>query len=407
MTMKEQNKRLKPTHFQRLSLDQHFDPDRKKRVLSLDGGGLRGAITIAILEKIEAMLTERHGGDQAFRLADYFDLIGGTSTGSIIATALAAKSMTAADVGELFRELGPRIFRNGFLRLGLTRAKFDGAKLDSAMRGILGDMTLGSDKIATALAIVAKRADTASTWVIHNNPRGKYFPDPPDKHIIGNHAYLLRNIIRASTAAPYYFKPERVKVAEDEPAAVFVDGGVTPHNNPAFQMLMLAGLNGYNFEWKLHPDHLMMISIGTGSLARTTPSDEYARKLQLSRTVAALTSMISGAEDFVELLMQWVSDSRNPRIIDREIGDQHGEFLCGKPLLSYQRYQCQLTTEALKHDFDFSINDKQLKRLRDMTDPRSLPIAFELGEAMAEKLIHPDHLPTHFDLEPMGEESPY
>ena len=72
-----------------------MDPNRlsapgPKRILALDGGGVRGMITLAILERLEALLAEATGRtDGSFRLAHYFDLIGGTSTGSIIATGLA------------------------------------------------------------------------------------------------------------------------------------------------------------------------------------------------------------------------------------------------------------------------------------------------------------------------------
>ena len=267
------------------------------------------------------------------------------------------------------------------------------------MGGVVGDMTLGSDEIATGLAMLTKRVDTGSTWVIHNNPKGRYFPDPADKHILGNHSFPLRNIVRASTAAPYYFDPQKVQIEPGGKSGYFVDGGVTPHNNPSFQMLMLAGLNGYNFGWTLHPDQLLMISIGTGSMSRTTSAKKYEKKLHLSRTVEALTSMISGSEDFIELLMQWVSDPKSPQTIDREVGNLAGEFLGGKPLLSYQRYQCRLDGEALQRDFGFKVSDKNLKRLRDMTDPKGLPLAFELGEAMAEKVVDTEHFPKHFDLE--------
>ncbi len=64
------------------SRDEHlFDPG-PKRVLALDGGGLRGVLTLSYLDKLENLLRARHGGDPDFRLSDYFDLIGGTSTGS-------------------------------------------------------------------------------------------------------------------------------------------------------------------------------------------------------------------------------------------------------------------------------------------------------------------------------------
>ena len=73
----------------RRSFKQHLDPGvTPKRILALDGGGLRGVLTVAFLKKIEDILRVRTGGDASFRLSDYYDLIGGTSTGSIIAAGL-------------------------------------------------------------------------------------------------------------------------------------------------------------------------------------------------------------------------------------------------------------------------------------------------------------------------------
>ena len=73
------------------SLEQHLDPSvTPKRILSLDGGGIRGVITLQFLEKIETILRKRHGDNPDFRLCHYFDLIGGTSTGAIIAAGLAS-----------------------------------------------------------------------------------------------------------------------------------------------------------------------------------------------------------------------------------------------------------------------------------------------------------------------------
>src|SRR5947199_2591850 len=80
---------VKPVSYQKLTLKQHFDIGGPKRILALDGGGLRGIFTLGILKSIEDVLRKRHGNDEAFRLSDYFDLIAGTSTGAIIAATLA------------------------------------------------------------------------------------------------------------------------------------------------------------------------------------------------------------------------------------------------------------------------------------------------------------------------------
>ena len=69
--------------------DQHLFDVGPKRMLALDGGGVRGILTLQYLKRVEDILRKRAGNDQNFRLSQYFDLIGGTSTGSIIATGLA------------------------------------------------------------------------------------------------------------------------------------------------------------------------------------------------------------------------------------------------------------------------------------------------------------------------------
>ena len=78
-----------------------------KRVLSLDGGGIRGALTIGYLRRLEGLLRQRHG-EPDLLLRDYFDLIGGTSTGSVIATGLAT-GWSVDEVAEAYRGLGPII----------------------------------------------------------------------------------------------------------------------------------------------------------------------------------------------------------------------------------------------------------------------------------------------------------
>jgi len=88
--------------------DEHFSNDgTPKRILALDGGGLRGIVTLAFLAEIESMLRARHGGAESFRLSHYFDLIAGTSTGSIIAAAL-ARGHSLIDASEPHSDNGHR-----------------------------------------------------------------------------------------------------------------------------------------------------------------------------------------------------------------------------------------------------------------------------------------------------------
>jgi hypothetical protein len=380
------------------SLARHFNPEGRKRILALDGGGVRGALTIAILERLEALLRKRHGDHPDFRLCDYFDLIGGASTGAIIAAGLAAKRFSAEDIKTFYFELAPKVFASSAFRLGFTRPVFDGKRLLKILDGQLGDTRLGDPSIATGLAVIAKRVDTSSTWVMHNHPHGRYFDAPVDDAFVGNRHYPLRNIVRASTAAPHYFQPERIEIVKGRQYGLFVDGGVSPHNNPAFTLLMLAGLKRHPYRWRVSAEDLLIVSIGTGTLAARVHDSVISRRLHILNTKESLLSMITSAEDFVETLMQWVSESADPRIIDSEIGDLRGELIGGEPLFSYQRYQTRLSRDYIATEYGLRLSTKDVETVRNMTDPKALPIAYAIGEAIADTMVKDAHLPARFDL---------
>jgi len=222
---------------------EHFQNDgTPKRILALDGGGLRGILTLGILGKIESLIKERQGDEENFRLCHYFDLIAGTSTGAIIAAALAL-GMKVQEITQMYMELGQRVFEKSYFRQGLLRALYDEKALIIELKKVYGETTtLGSTDLKTGLLIVTKRLDSGSPWPIGNNPRGKYFGPRAGSHAIPNRDYPLWQVVRASTAAPRYFEPEEIEIlrapGKNPVRGEFVDGGVSPFNNPGF-----AGVN--------------------------------------------------------------------------------------------------------------------------------------------------------------------
>src|SRR5262249_37131796 len=143
---------------------------------------------------------------------------------------------------------------------GYVSPKFRAGPLAEAIERQVGSETLGSDRLRTGLAIVAKRLDTESIWVFHNNPKGRFYSDRGrDRKGIPNKDMKLLNLIRASTAAPRYFTPQFIEIARDDETGkviqgAFVDGGVSPHNNPALLLFMLATISGYGFKWRTGVD---------------------------------------------------------------------------------------------------------------------------------------------------------
>ena len=96
-----------------LSKQDHLDPAKgPKRILALDGGGIRGILTLEFLKNVETLLKQRLGDDAL--ICDYFDLIGGTSTGSILAAGLAC-GKTVGALQELYRNIGANVFQPGGL----------------------------------------------------------------------------------------------------------------------------------------------------------------------------------------------------------------------------------------------------------------------------------------------------
>lgn len=368
-----------------LSLQDHLTGPGPKRILTLDGGGIRGALTLGFLEKIEEILSQRPGSGPDFRLCHYFDLIGGTSTGAIIATCLAL-GMKASEVKKLYLELGGVIFSKRRTWLQWLSAKFDASELENSLKDVLGNRTIGSPDLCTGLCIVTKRADTGSTWPLINHPDGKYFND--------NKGILLRKAVRASTAAPTYFQPEVIDVGGGEIGA-FVDGGVSMYNNPALLLFLVATLKGFPFHWAAGGDQLMVVSVGTGySRARVLPSQVTDNKLWNWGTEVP-DILMRDASIQSHLLLQYLSDSPTRTTIDSEIGDMKSDLLGGNAHLHYLRYNVRMETNELN---DLGVPDADLKTLIEMSNAGNREILAKIGATAAARQVKETHFPGEFNL---------
>ena len=150
------------------ALLDRFHSAGQKKILSLDGGGIRGALTLGYLKKLEDVLKAKHSDKPDFRLCDYFDLIGGTSTGAIIAASLAI-GKTVDEITTLYMDLGGKIFGekrnwwNPMETMKWLKANYNYKAMEDGLKLAFGDITLGSAKIKTGLCIVAKRAVNQSS----------------------------------------------------------------------------------------------------------------------------------------------------------------------------------------------------------------------------------------------------
>ena len=358
-----------------------------KTILSFDGGGVRGAISVAFLERIEQLCS----GSPETPLARKIDLAGGTSTGAIVSAALAL-GMSSRDIRDFYFTLAPRIFRRSRLRIPGLQSVFDAKSLKNEIRQICGDRELSTPDLLCSYALVMKRIDTGSAWLLSNNPTSSFWDDPPDGSYIGNRHYRLGDLIRASTAAPHYFQPESISVIDGAPPGLFVDGGVTPHNNPALALLQLVSVPGYGYNWPLGADQLRIISVGTGSFRTQLSAARAARTPASLLAVHALAGLIQDCQTQTLMQMQMLGKNLLPWSINSEVGDLAGFCLTQKPLFEFVRYDVQLDHIWLKDNLDIRMSKSAVEKLRQMDNPDIISPAYEIGQAAAEKMVKPEHL---------------
>lgn len=380
-----------------LTRDEHFQSPGPKRILALDGGGIRGIVSLGYLQRVEDLLRDRVGGSSEFRLAHYFDLIAGTSTGAIIAAGL-ARGMTVGQITDIYMKLGSEVFYKSLWRLGILRPRYSHKKLTAHLKNVLGaDTTLGDPELRTGLLVVTKRMDTGSPWALGNNPNGAYFEAPSGKTWGSNKDYPLWRVVRASTAAPSFFKPEQIRISQaigvDQVIGEFVDGGVSPFNNPTLQAFMYATLAGYRVNWQTGPDKMLVLSIGTGRGDPGKPPTWITAK----GAVQSLLSLMDDAGALVETMAQWLSVGDTHRQIDRELGDLGNDHVGGAPQFTYARFDLTLLRDAVDA-LKPGLSDQQLSDLTAMDEPDNMALLWDLAARDARQRISDSHFPAVFDL---------
>ena len=373
-----------------------------KRMLALDGGGIRGAIALGFVERIESLLRERHNNPDLL-LCDYFDLIGGTSTGAIIATLLAT-GRSSTEMIKLYKSLGGKIFGDKFSVFQISnklKASYDDQPLQEELLQLFGDTRLGDDTILTGLNINAKRADTFSTWSLINHPKAKYY-EPQAEGEVGNKDYLLREVVRASTAAPTFFLPQTINIGGRD--ATFIDGGVSMANNPSLQLFLLATLKGFPFRWATGADKLMLVSLGTGTYTKRVDAAKIAANNMLEWAATVPDMLMTDASDQNQLLLQYLSESPTAIEIDSEVGDLSGDHLAGRPALHYLRYQAYLEqprtlSNGQQEDKPhLPFDEKTIEKMREMDKAEMVDDLIQVGRIYAQNKIDAGHFPEAFDL---------
>lgn len=367
------------------SLEQRFAGGEPKRILSLDGGGVRAIVAAGILAEVERRLAVRSGRSD-FRLCEYFDLIGGTSTGAVLAAGL-AMGRSCAEMADFFRQVAPESTTAKGRGASIRRPRFDAGRLEASLGKLLGDHDLSSTSLRTGLAIFAKRADTGAAWTLTNNPRAKYWNGDaqgaaPMKRMV------VRKLVQASAGASTLFEEVRVKLDQDNTFApnaegLFVDGAVSGLNNPALQLFKLATLKSYGFEWPSGEDQILMLSVGAGywrprlDSAAGKPFEDLAPIAV--RATEALKGMIHDTGVATIATMQALSRPPKPWRIDGELDNMASDHLSPFPLLTFQRLDVPLEREALA-TLALECTEEELLVMRELAaDDATLARLHEIG----------------------------
>ena len=240
----------------------------RKYLLSIDGGGIRGIIPTVVLAKLEEQ-TEKP-------TRETFSFLAGTSTGSLIAGALAA-GIPARDLLTFYRSRGPDIFRStpilGQIRRFVAGWQYSTDTLYAVAREALGPApNIELNDLPVDVFITSKRVADGSAWYLvkDKDPAGQF---KGNSRRTGG--LRLAECVTASSAAPTYHKPWTIQhdpLTDDgrAPIGALVDGGVGIARNPVLE----ACFEAFHFTGDYDEAETTIVSLGTGwaeSQKRTGP----------------------------------------------------------------------------------------------------------------------------------------
>jgi len=360
-----------------------------KHILTLDGGGIRGVFSLEILLRIETLLRE-HFKNPKLILADHFEFFAGTSTGAIIATGL-SWGMTVEEILELYVQHGTTMFQHVPWYHPIRRflvSQYEAKPLSDMLRRIFSEdgkgevpALLETKRLKTLLLMVLRNHTTGSAWPVTNNPLAMYNQrDLPDCNL----KVPLWKLVRASAAAPTFFDPEEIMLGERR--HVFVDGAITPYNDPALIAALTAVLPCYRLGWETGPDKIRVISVGTMRFSLAAANKNIRRMwvgYNVPRIVAALLQGIAFEQDY---LCRCLGQCIHGEELDSEIGNLEGAVLPGRSWFSYVRYDKSYMGQAAEELL------RKTPQLAALDAVHAIPLLREVGRTYAQEHVRIEHL---------------
>lgn len=261
---------------------------KRFRILSLDGGGIRGIISATWLAELEKKLPHP--------LHQYFDLIAGTSTGAIIACGV-SHGIPASEIAELYENRGREIFPSTASRLwsrlsrvateGLSAPKYDGKGLKKVLKDAFKSHTFGTLKQKT---LVTSYDVTSRKAVIFKSNKAKHKMIP------------IWKVCKASSSAPTYFPATTIELnGLDSP---LIDGGVVANNPTACAIAEAVKLQATL-------DSLEVFSLGTGKTNRPISAEEANDWGASQWVIPMIDVLFDGSADSVDYIASQIVPASN------------------------------------------------------------------------------------------------
>src|ERR1019366_8894051 len=279
------------------------------RILSIDGGGIRGILSGQLIVALEKKIQQKSGNSSA-RIADYFDMIAGNSTGGILTCLYLCPDenlrplFSAEEAVDLYLQHGQEIFKDEVRKKlislgGLTNEKYPVDLFKSLLEKYFKDIKLS--QLLRPCIIPSYNISKRST----------HFFTQHDAIKNSDYDFYVRDVARATSAAPTYFEPALVS-SLSEMTYPLVDGGVFA-NNPA-----LCAYAETRQHFKINNDsknitakEMFIVSIGTGSEKRSLNYDVAKGWGASGWIFPVLDIVLSGATDTVDFQLQQIFESED------------------------------------------------------------------------------------------------
>lgn len=321
-------------------MNQEKSDSRKFRILSIDGGGLRGVLVIEILKWIEENILGMDAQGNPKSIADSFDLIAGTSTGALIACALTVadkqtgkRLYTTQDIWKIYEENGSKIFpnsKNWFSKKWDSCTDIFSPRYDT--KGLTSVLT---EKFADKRILDCNRNLFIPTYNIERF-KPLYFTSRQAREAAMNYAKsadklncTLKDVCLATTAAPTYLPSHILDYTDKEGYAETlncIDGGVYL-NNPALAAYVEVINNPryYRQEHSISSDDIYVLSIGTGIVSKMITAKEGKNKGELFWAKNVISAAMLGNSQTVEQHLSSILPGRHLRI-NLDIKAEHSEM---------------------------------------------------------------------------------